>query len=1068
VLTLLGSPTVELADGRRLPLPATRPGALLAYLACRGDWVARDELAFLMRPDVPDADARRYLRQLLHRAAAFAWVAGLEVVDDRVRWSVASDLMLLREAVAHGGAACLAGAPPAPLLAGYAPPGVPAFVEWLELEREQVAAAWRSAALRHARERERAGDDEAAIEARECVLSAAPLDETTVQALMHACLRSGAAERALEAYERFALALEREVSGAPLEATQALADAARRALAAGQGGGARSVAPRDGLPLPTSVFVGRTHELERLTSWLGGAARLVSIVGLGGAGKTRLALEYAHSVGGDLDLGVRFVPLAGLDSIDEVVAALASRVGLASSVSPTPQAVGAQIGVSTALLVLDEAEHLPPERLGATLVGVLEAAPGLRVIVTSRRPLGVGAEHVLRLGGLAVAASPPGEDDGRASATSDAATLFHQRVSRLGFELPADDATRAVVADLCEAVDGLPLALELAAVQARVRPLPDMVAELRRGADVLRTAADDVPERHRSLDALLSQAWDALSQGQRDALVRLTVFGAGCSLAAADEVAGADVETVATLLERSLLRRVGEDRFEVHALVRRAAPSTPDDTTLDAHARFVLGWLAGLTPALVGGPEQVAVLERVHAALDDVRRAWTRALEIAFGERAGEDFGPIEARHALDAALTALDHALHARSLRDVAFVLYAATVRASEASARGGDAASLRVWSRSQVRLANVERNRGDTEAARSRLVATLDVLEAHGAPVDAARASLEARLELAKVDETVAAYVRAIHGYGGVLDGATARGDDDLTIQAHTGIGNVLFASGGDLERAMQHYDASVALARGVGDRDLLSLVLINLGAGHFDLGRPQAARRAWSEAAELALAIGHRQREAVVLNNLAAVSEALGDTEAARHAFDRSLALRLEVGDRGGAARVLLNLGRLAQRTGALDEADAYLEASVREHEALDDPADLAWALATHARVRTLLGDLRSARRATERALRIGRLSGDRVGTLAALLALAAVLGGSGRRDRAVALVEAVAALSVGRDAGIHASATALCAELRAASAAAETDADGGGVATGDERRDLDDLETLAASVLGEIRR
>jgi len=1039
---------------------------LAAFLACRGDWVARDELAFLMRPDVPDADARRYLRQLLHRVSAIPWVDTLQVADDRVRWRVVSDLAVLRGALARGDHAALVAAPPAPLLAGYAPPGVPAFLEWLELEREQLAAAWRSAVVRHARERERAGDDEAAIEARERVLSVSPLDETTVQALVHACLRSGAAERALEAYERFAHALERDVSGEPLEATQALADAARRVLAQGPGGAARSDAPRDDLPHPTGGFVGRTRELERLASWLGGAARLVSIVGMGGAGKTRLALEYAHGARGGLDLGARFVRLAGLDTIDEVVAALASRVGLASSVSPTPQAVGAQIGASSALLVLDEAEHLASERLGAALVGVLETAPGLRVIVTTRRPLGVGAEHVLRLGGLAVAAPDPSDHAGRAGATSEAASLFHQRVSRLGFELPADDATRAAVGDLCEAVDGLPLALELAAVQARVRPLPALVAELRCGADVLRTASDDVPERHRSLEALVRQSWDALSPGQCGALVRLTVFGAGCSLAAADQVAGVDVETVATLLERSLLRRVAEDRFEVHALVRRSAPSAPDAATLDAHARFVLDWLARLTPALVGGPEQVAALERVHADLDDVRRAWTRALAIAFTGVGGETFGPVQARHALDAALTALDHALHARSLLDVAFDLYQTTVRAAEATARGGDAASLHVWSRAQVRLANVERHRSQTEVARSRLVSTLDVLAAHGSSPDALRASLEARLELAKLDETVAAYARAGHGYEGVLDGATARGDDDLTIQAHTGIGNVLFASGGDLERAMQHYDASVALARRAGDRDLLSLALINLGAGHFDLGRPQAARRAWSEAAQLTLAIGHRQREAVVLNNLAAVSESLGDTEAARRAFDRSLALRLEVGDRGGAARVLLNLGRLAQRTGALDEADAYLEASVREHEAMDDPADLAWALATHARVRIELGDLRSARRATERALRIGRVSRDRVATLAALLAVASLLGRGGRNARAVSLVESVAALSVGRDAGIHASATALCAELHGARALAAPHG-GGVVVTDDERRDLDDLDTLAASVLGELR-
>lgn len=1000
----------------------------------------------MLRPDVPDAEARRYLRQLLHRAAAFPWAGELEAVADRVRWLVPSDLASLRAALAADDGAALARMPPPrPLLEGYAPPGVAAFDAWLELEREQLARAWRDTTLRYAQAREGQGDLVAAIEARERVLTAAPLEETVVQALMHACLRAGVAERAVAAYDRFARDLQLDLDEAPLEATQALADAARRALGTAPSARPQPPAHVPRAPRPATSFVGRGPELSRLRTWLEGEARWITITGFGGVGKTRLMLELAHQVAAAFELGVRFVPLAPMVSVAELLGALASSFDLDTTGTPSALGVAAQLGGGSALLLLDEAEHLPGSALTAELKVLLEAAPGLRVILSAREPLGAAAEHVLRLDGLPLSDERPRSADvepGRfveriptdeaateRRAADDAAALFYQRADRVGMDLVADDATDAAVRTLCRAVGGLPLAIELAAAQVRTRSLATVLAELESGADVLRTDAPDVPARHRSILALVRQAWEALDPSAREALVRLTVFQGYCSLAAAQQVAGADLSTVLTLLDRSLLRRVDVDRFEVHTLVRRVAPAAPDDATRDAHAKAVLGRLSELSGDVRGGSAQPGALDEIHATIADVRHAWERALERGFVEQ-------------LAAALTALDHAVHARSLWDLADSLYRAAVSALADESDGpSDERVWRLWNTVQVRLANVERQRSHTEQARTRLAGLLAAM-AQREPVatEDVRLLLEARLELGKLDEVVNAYAASERGYRAVLAAARPGRDDDLMAQAHDGLANVLFLAGGDTAEAMEHYEQALSIARELGELDLLSITLINLGAGHFDLGQVGAARRRWTEAAETARRIGHRQREAAALNNLGSLAETTGDLEGARAAFERSLAMRLELGDRQGAARVLHNLGSLAHRAGRLDEADAYLEASVRQYEKVDQPADLALALATHARVRVALDDLPFALRASERALRLARVSGDRNGMLAGLLAVATVQARSGRSGRALAIAERVLQHSEGREAGIYESARTLLAALRASAPATAGEAAG----------------------------
>jgi tetratricopeptide (TPR) repeat protein len=373
---------------------------------------------------------------------------------------------------------------------------------------------------------------------------------------------------------------------------------------------------------------------------------------------------------------------------------------------------------------------------------------------------------------------------------------------------------------------------------------------------------------------------------------------------------------------------------------------------------------------------------------------------------------------AIDGALVALDHALHARSLWSVARSAYRTALHHLPASPT---AASTRV--ELQVRLANIERNVGDTEAARSLLRTALA-----GAASIGGRPQVEARLELAKLDEMVGALAAAAASYREVLADA-GPGDDDLRGAAHNGAGNVIFASGGDTAAAMRHYEDGLSAARRCGEMDLVTITLINQGAGHYDLGQFDAARRSWNEAAALAARLGHRLREAVALSNLAALAERSGDLDAARAAYERSLSVRHEVGDRRGGAHVLLNLGRLAQTDGRIDEADALVEASVAAYEAIDAPADLAHALAIRARLRVTLGDLGGASRMTERALRLGRASSDRTASLAALLSAATITLRQGRVEEAHRDASFLAAVA-GRHEGVRAAALALVDEAAAA--------------------------------------
>jgi len=320
------------------------------------------------------------------------------------------------------------------------------------------------------------------------------------------------------------------------------------------------------LPSPPSAFVGRSPELRQLLQLLADpACRLVTLVGLGGIGKTRLAVEAAHRQSANLANGAHFVSLALVSSPDMLLFAFGNALEFSFDGPQTPLVQLIHfLRDKTLLIVLDSFDHLLAAR--PLLVELLAGVPRLKLLITSRERLNLPGEWVLPIEGMEY---PRDVQDGHFEDYA-AVQLFAQGARRalLGFSLSAN--ARAVLR-ICQLVDGTPLALELAAAWVRLLPCSDIAARLATGLDFLASPVQDAPERHRSLRTVFDHSWVLLSSTEQIALAKLSVFRGPIDLEAAEQVGGASLPVVASLADKSLLSADGTGRYVLHELLRQYA-----------------------------------------------------------------------------------------------------------------------------------------------------------------------------------------------------------------------------------------------------------------------------------------------------------------------------------------------------------------------------------------------------------------------------------------------------------------------------------------------------------------
>ena len=319
------------------------------------------------------------------------------------------------------------------------------------------------------------------------------------------------------------------------------------------------------IPIPPTPLIGRETELAALRQMLGDPqCRLMTLVGPGGSGKSRLAIEVARNSDIPSLGGVAFVPLAGVGSTDLILPAIASALDFKFDDPREPyEQLLKYLKEKQMVLILDNLEYLLD---GAGIISeMIEYAPNVKVLCTSREQLNLHGEWVFEVKGLSV----PQSAEGTQFDDSSAVRLFLQRANQVKATLSLKNEDRAAIVRICKLVEGMPLAIELSAVWTRTLSFQEIALEIEKNLDFLSTNMRDIPERHRSLRAVFDHSWRRLSKEEREVLMKLTVFQGGFTRELAEQVANANLTMLSALIMKSLVHRLNEQRYDLHEAIRQ-------------------------------------------------------------------------------------------------------------------------------------------------------------------------------------------------------------------------------------------------------------------------------------------------------------------------------------------------------------------------------------------------------------------------------------------------------------------------------------------------------------------
>ena len=630
---LLGRPVVRTSEVWTEPPPG-RATALLYYLAFDGGWVGRSDLVYLFWPDAPEARARGNLRPLLWRLSNAPYARGLERQHGRVRWPVATDLQAFRDAMdaERWHEAWELGRNE--LMSGFVVAGAPEFEAWLDAERSELRAAARRAGLRAVDALESDDDAAAAAAVAAALHRDDPLDEAATRRYLATLARAGDRTAALTVFDRFRRLLGEEVGVEPEGETVRLAAAIRAGSDSATAGpaGRHAAAYREPgssgapvIPRQSTRLLGRERELTELTALLlDDACELLTIVGPGGVGKTRLAIELASRVGPRYAHGARFVDLAATDEAEAVFAAVSAAVGAeARPGTDAARYLAEHLQDAATLLVLDNVEQVTEAAL-ELIAELVARAPGVSIVTTSRVRLGFRGERVFDLTGLPARAKSDGSP-------SEAVTLFCRAALRIRPHADFTPGDLRHVQRICELVGGLPLAIELAATWLRILSVAEIEAELASGSELLGAVNGGAPWRHAGMRAVFDHSWSLLRPREQQALRALSVFRGGWTREAGAAVADAGLPVHLALRDASLLSRDAAGRFAWHPLVGQYASERADerpaerDAAQDRHARHYVRLLAERHSAWIGD-EGANRLAEVEAEVANIEAACRRAL----------------------------------------------------------------------------------------------------------------------------------------------------------------------------------------------------------------------------------------------------------------------------------------------------------------------------------------------------------------------------------------------------------------------------------------------------------
>lgn len=900
-LSFLDTFQVTVGDALITKFRSANVQGLLVYLALHpGRALSRDVLAALFWPDEPDSTARTNFRQTLYQLRKL-----LEKGDDgerpffivtrqTVQFNPDSDhqcdVIDFLQALKVGDLGTAVSLYSGDLLPGFTCDSLQ-FEDWQRRERERLHGLALDVLQQRTEWLLGSGDYAEAKAMCQQQLALESWRELAHRQLMQAYALAGDRQAALAQFATCQETLWQELAAEPEPETVSLAEQ----IAAGEEIQQRTQ-PRHNLIAPVTAYFGREADLTAVRAHITDRDyRLVTLVGEGGIGKSRLALEVAWQLRDQFADGVWFVPLAGLEvepaggsaselttgrnlpQVEKLQDAIATAVSQAID-QPIAGQQSAKAQLLTflrerqLLLVLDNFEPLLD---GAPLVlDLLQQAPGVCVICTSREPLNFQAEWVLPLERLGL---PPIADPflnttavPQDLSTFPAVQLFVDRAQRANGRFQLTLENQSDIVTLCRLLSGLPLALELAAAALRQQTTTALISAIQASVDALAIRRRDIPPRHRSMRAVFDSSWGLLSEAEQAQLAGLSVFWGPFSVRAAEAVTQATFAELQILQEKSLLQADG-DRFAFHSLLRQfAAEKLADfpqgETAVVRHSHYYLQAVADLGGALNGEMPHLAV-QRIAGALENVRGAWGTAVA-----RGDWDY--------LLAALVPLSDFYQIRGLYREGLRLFGTTADSLQ------EAEHLEGWAQMLTQQAAMYVRLSDYSQA-------IQIIE-QALPFTA---------------------------------------NDWLIARLHITWGEALWRQGA-FSSASDHLTLAMTVAQKISDEVLIGIAQFHLGVIDLFKGANEKAQNSLSESLSIWQRRQNRRWQGFTLISLGSVETRLGHFAEAKNLLMEALNINEGNRDQQGLILTLTNLGLLATEQKTFDQARKYFQKGLSLAEATGD--------------------------------------------------------------------------------------------------------------------------------------
>ncbi len=898
-------------------------GLFVFLLYNAGSFYERDFLASLLWPNLPQHRAMGNLRNVLfHLRKMFSSYTGtpfLEITRHQVGIRRVEGLYVDVHEFLHRVKLAEARDPEwmthlekaaelyrGDLLRGFRSPQSESYETWLHDERERLHEIAEQVYTQLADYYEQVGLFDRAIHHARNLLRLAPWDEQAHMRLMRLFTRRGKRQQALAQYETFLQIWQEEFNTGPPKEIQEFYDRLKRRDISFIGGGEAQVftpAP-SAVVLPTFPlpFIGRRKEMLQIKERFSDPyCRLITLVGMGGVGKSRFAVEAARVYQEMFPDGVYFIPLETVESPHHLLQAIAHtlHIPIKEGRSLTEQVINF-LSDKKVLLILDNFEHLVEAR--TQILEILQHTRHLKIVITSREVLHLYQEWVIHISGLPYPPNPhvPHIKE------YDAVRFFLTLARRVRPDVDVGEENLQWVIEICRRVEGSPLALTLASSWLRDMPLSEVARIVSTSLDLLSARMPDLSPRHQSMRAVFDNSWTLLHPDEQRAFRRLSIFRSAFSSTAAASVAEVSLPILRNLVKKSLLSVVDERGYGfhplLHAYARERLGEHPEEarTMAERHARYMVK-LVRVQGRRFHGPQQQEALHLVEMTWPDIRAAWRWYCQ--------------QGRfHEIDDVLESLYFFFEVRGFWEEAFDL----LGEAEEATRGvsGDSVGVTL---------------GRIKMFRAWFGVRLGLKDVANTLVEEAEQLLAS--QASDWDWAILLHIRGVvHKESGDYDAAIRLLKQSVQLSREVGakswmaqglvaLSYTLDTKGAPAEQLQSLAEEALATYRAMGDPTGVGLALVALGNALYRQGRMDEARAAYEESLHIRHAVGNRLGVAVILLNLGSIAYIQGRYEEALHLYKEAAQMYRKLGSRFGWAYATLNMGIVAEARHDLDEAQHH---------------------------------------------------------------------------------------------------------------------------------------------------